>query len=101
MTGDIMKCHMCGIDKDPAILEKYPFADEDGIIEDPIEPLFDIDCQPGGPGGMNLRPWKKITLCHSCWHRLKPDMWTCQEHYEARNPVTPYNELPDLPENEI
>ena len=96
-----MKCHVCGVEKDPAVLERYPFADEDAIIEDPIEPLFDLDCQPGDESGNAHGVWKKITFCHTCFHRLRPDMWTCQEHYEALNPVTLYNDLPDLPEDEI
>lgn len=96
-----MKCHICGIDKDPAILERYPFADEDGIIEALIEPLFYLDCQPGDASGNAPGVWKQITFCHTCFHRLHPDMWTCQEHYEALNPVTPFNELPNLPEDEI
>jgi hypothetical protein len=96
-----MKCHVCGVDKDPDTLEVFPWHEEHGIVDYPIEPLFDLDCQPGDPGNIAGRPWKKITFCHTCFHRLNPDMWTCQKHYEALNPVTPFSELPDLPEEEI
>ena len=74
-----MKCHVCGAE----------------------ESFSPIDCQPGGPGNLQGRPWKRINLCEECWDRLDPDMWTCQEHYESLNPVTPFNELPNLPEEEI
>jgi len=74
-----MKCHACG----------------------ETESVGCIDSQPGGPGNLHGRPWKKISLCGECWDRLDPDMWTCQDHYESLNPVTPYGALPDLPEKEI
>jgi hypothetical protein len=61
------------------------------------EILLNIDCQPGGGGvGFEEKNWKNVTLCHSCWHKLEPDMWTCQEHYKALNPIIPYDELPNL-----
>jgi hypothetical protein len=90
-----MKCHVCGIEKDPEQLEVFPWHEEHGIVDYPIEPLFNIDWCPAG-GVIEEGDWKNITLCHSCWHRLKPDMWTCQEHYESLNPVTPYDDLPTL-----
>jgi hypothetical protein len=91
----IAKCNVCGIEKDMNILEKYPWAEEEGITKRPIEPLLNIDCQPGGVG-FEEKNWKNVTLCHSCWHKLEPDMWTCQEHYKALNPIIPYDELPNL-----
>lgn len=57
-----------------------------------------IDCQPGDQRTGNPGKWKRIRLCKGCWRRLNPDMWTCQRHYEALNPKTPYNKLLDMPE---
>lgn len=94
-SGNLKPCHACGVQKDPSVLEVYPFPDDCIITEEPIAPLFEIDCQPGGTG-FGPGEWKVISLCHACFHRLLPDMWTCQDHYEALNPVTPYGELPNL-----
>lgn len=57
----------------------------------------DFDCQPGGPG-ISEGEWKLLFLCEPCYIRLDPDMWTCQDHYELLNPVTPFKDLPDLEE---
>jgi hypothetical protein len=92
----IAKCNVCGIEKDMNILEKYPWAEEVGITKRPIEPLLNIDCQPAGVKLGEGGDWKNVTLCHLCWHKLDPDMWTCQEHYETLNPITPYDKLPNL-----
>lgn len=59
-----------------------------------------LDCQPGDETMTQPGEWKRIDLCHPCWDRLNPDMWTCQEHYESLNPVIPYCELPGLPKDE-
>ena len=34
MGFKMMQCDICGIEKDPAVFEKYPYPKEDGIIED-------------------------------------------------------------------
>lgn len=60
-----------------------------------------IDSQPGDEKPGNPGEWKRIHLCEACWDRLEPDMWTCQDHYESLNPITPYDALPNLPEKEI
>lgn len=76
-----MKCNICG---------KVEVRDDEWI-----------DSQPGDHKPNNPGKWRKIHLCKACWKRLNPDMWTCQTHYESLNPVTPYNELPALSEDEI
>ena len=92
-----MKCHACGIEKDPEVKEIDPYDPlQTGL---PRRPLADIECQPGGVTPSE-GDWRVITLCRKCWHHLNPDMWTCQEHYEELNPVTPFNELPILTPDE-
>jgi len=56
-----------------------------------------IDAQPGDHKSGNPGKWKRIHLCETCLERLDPDIWTCQKHYEILKPITPYDELPDIP----
>jgi len=77
-------------------LEKYPYAEEEGIIDDPIPPLFDLYCEPASKSGV----WKKISVCHECFHKLSHDMWTSEECWIKLNPVTPFDQLPNLPDNQ-
>lgn len=81
-------CHACGVVKDPESFEVYPY-EEDPIVNDrPISPTFQVRCDV--PTGFKL-----ATICHHCFHRLEPDMWTCRQHWEALSPVTAYDDLPD------
>jgi len=84
-----MKCHGCGVEKDPSVKEVYPYP-SDGLTDDPMEPLITFDCSvsPGGGG------WKMVIVCHECFHRLDPDMWICQSIWESINPVVPFDSLP-------
>ena len=93
-----MKCLACGRDKDLTVLETYPYL-EDGIITNPVKPLFDLDCQPNSDS-FN-RGWKKVIVCHECFHQLDPDMWISEGMWKALNPVVPFEQLPDLPNNKI
>lgn len=91
----MLKCHCCSVEKDPSILEIYPFPD-DGIVDDePIPPFFDLDVQPEGDikGGGT---WKRATVCHSCFHKLEPDMWISEKIWMSMNPSTPFIDLPFL-----
>lgn len=85
-----MKCHACGVEKDPSALEGYPWPEEDSITDEPIPPFFELDVEPSDGGGR----WRRCTTCHSCFHRLSPDVWISQRGWESLNPVTPFADLP-------
>jgi len=82
------KCLACGVEKDTSIKEVYPYPD-DGIIDEPIEPLMNIDCQGAD--------WRVATVCHECFHKLEPDMWISDRCWLALKPITPFDQLPKLP----
>lgn len=89
-------CFSCGVEKDTEVLEVYPFAD-DGIVDDePITPLFILDCQ--GPVIVddpdNYSEFRMTVVCHSCFHKLSPDMWISKNCWDSLNPQTPYEKLP-------
>jgi hypothetical protein len=79
-------CLACGVEKDRSIREVYPYAEEDGLIDDPIDPLMEIQCRG--------RDWRVVTVCFDCFHRLSPDMWISEACWLSLNPVTPYDQLP-------
>ena len=79
------KCLACGVEKDPALKEVYPYP-QDGLIDEPIAPLKTIDCQ--GPND-----WRVVTVCHDCFHKLDVDMWIGEQCWRALNPITPFEEL--------
>jgi hypothetical protein len=83
------KCLACGVEKDTNVKEIYPYPDE-GIIDEPIEPLMKIDCQSDSG-------WRVVTVCHECFHKLDPDMWISEAGWQALNPKTPFQQLPVLP----
>lgn len=81
-------CNGCGAEKDPAALELYPWPDEDGVTVGLISPLFHVEVA-GGSG------CRVAAVCHSCFHRLSPDMWISRAGWDAIRPVTPYEGLPE------
>jgi hypothetical protein len=91
-----INCFGCGIEKDTDILEVSPFAKEDYLIDDPIEPLFILDCEgdpiPNDPN--NYSEYRMVVVCHVCFHALSPDMWIGKECWESINPKVPYDKLP-------
>jgi len=94
-----MKCLACGVEKDPAQKELYPY--DDGQVQDePIAPLYRLDVQgpaiPNHP--MGYSEYRETVVCHECFHRLEPDMWISEECWKRLSPVTPYNLLPLLKE---
>lgn len=97
-----MNCLACGVEKDPAQKEMYPY---DGVLdrEEPVAPLHSLDVQgpaiPSHPLGYS--EYRKTVVCLECFHRLEPDMWISQEGWESLNPLTPYNQLPFLQEATI
>jgi len=89
----IQKCLACGVEKDTSIKEVYPYP-EDGLIDDPIRPLFsDIHCE-GGIGYPS--DWRVVTVCHECFHKLNVDMWISDDCWLSLNPITPFEQLPKL-----
>ena len=92
-----MKCLSCGVEKDAEVNEVYPY-EEDGLIHEPIPPFFEIDCQPLEDVAEVDSRWRKVRVCHECFHRLKPDMWIGSRCWKALDPVTPFADLPLLEE---
>lgn len=87
-------CLACGVEKDPAVDEKYPWPDEDYVSDDPIPPFFVLNCEPED----DAAEWKETRVCHACFHKLSPDLWISQRCWEALRPVTPFGELPTFKE---
>jgi hypothetical protein len=85
------KCLACGAEKDISIKEVYPYPDDGVIVDEPIAPLFSIDCQPGASDG-----WRIVAVCHECFHKLDVDMWISEKCWLALNPITPFEQLPKL-----
>jgi hypothetical protein len=82
------KCQACGVEKDTEVLEYFPY--DHGIIKDePIPPLLTIGCQPNDTSN-----FRKVTVCHSCFFKLDPDMWIGEECWKKLNPVVPFKDLP-------
>lgn len=53
--GNKMKCLSCGIVKDMAILEVYPFPEDNCLTTDPLPPLLEVNTDiPDGKGGSGL-----------------------------------------------
>ena len=89
-------CFGCNLEKDSEILEVSPFADEDGLTNEPIEPLLILDCQgPQIPNDPNhYSEFRQVVVCHSCFHKLSPDMWISKSCWESISPYIPYEKLP-------
>ena len=87
-----MKCMACGVEKDLAVLEVYPFPDM-GLCDDPIPPLLALYCAPTNGSPSDL-PGRVVVVCHQCFEKLDPDMWTSKDCWEQLNPVTPFEALP-------
>lgn len=86
----MVKCHGCGVEKDPAVREVYPYPEDNIVTDRPIQPVFHLDCESDD------EDWRKVTVCHHCLHRLEPDMWISRRCWESLNPVVPFEELPIL-----
>ena len=94
----MIKCHGCGIEKDMSVLELYPFPEEDRNCDDPVPPIFKLDCKPWEP--YKEFGWKKVSVCHICFSKLDPDMWISSRCWNSINPITPFEELPALKDEE-
>lgn len=87
------KCFGCGVEKDLGCLEVYPYPEDHRLCEEPLEPLFVLECQPGGPG-FGEGEWRAVVVCHECFRKLDPDMWISENCWKNINPVIPFDELP-------
>jgi hypothetical protein len=85
-----MKCFACGVEKDMAALEVSKWAEEDGLCDEPIEPLHVIECQSITYPNI----FKATVICLECHHKLQPDMWISEPMWIALNPVIPFDRLP-------
>jgi hypothetical protein len=94
-----MQCLGCGVEKDPAQKELYPYVADGLDCGAPISPLLAIDCQgPRIPNDPNrYSEFRAVLVCHSCFHKLEPDMWVTAEGWLKLNPLFPYEKLPRHP----
>jgi hypothetical protein len=81
-----MKCFGCGVEKDLEVWEVSPHHEEDGLCDEPLPPLFVVEC---GAGQMAV-------VCHECFHTLSPDMWISRRCWESINPTIPFERLPAI-----
>lgn len=92
----MLKCLACGIEKDMQVKEVYPH-EGDHLISDPIDPLMELDCQGDELNdGTGYSDFRRVLVCHGCFHKLSPDMWISKAGWESLSPITPFNELPKL-----
>jgi hypothetical protein len=92
----IKLCQVCLVPKDTDKKEVYPY-EEDHIIGDPIDPLMELDVQPDlDPQGNPLGLWRRIEVCHECFHKLSPDMWISEEGLRRVGCKTAFTDLPLL-----
>lgn len=84
-----MRCYGCGIFKEVDNNELYPYPDEDGITDNPILPLFTLECQ-------TQSGYKAVVVCHECFHKLQPDLWIGENCWLSLNPIVPIANLPDV-----
>jgi hypothetical protein len=92
-----MKCYGCGIEKDLTKDEIYPWPEDERLTEDPIPPLLMLECQRGLPlPGEPCGDFKAVIVCHSCFHKLDPDMWIGEACWRSISPVIPFDNLPPV-----
>jgi hypothetical protein len=85
-----MECYGCGVKKDMTILEQSPYWKEDCLSDEPIQPLFVIECQ----SDTDQSDFRNVVVCHECYHKLEPDMWISESMYKALNPKIPFQQVP-------
>jgi hypothetical protein len=86
---NLQSCPCCLAVKDIDVKEVYPFPEEVRFIEDPIDPLLELDVQPAGDG-----EWRRIRVCHQCFSKLDPDMWISEHCLKSIGCKTPFTDLP-------
>ena len=90
-----MNCFGCAVAKDPLVNELYPFVEGGIVTDEPIAPLFVLDCQ----GSTNRAEYRVVVVCHACFHRLAPDTWISEACWLKLNPTIPFARLPLLSES--
>lgn len=73
-------------------LEISPYHEEDVICDSPIPPLSVIECSAKNN---HLDVCKIVVVCHECFHKLQPDIWIGEEHWEGIDPVISFDKLPN------
>lgn len=91
-----VKCMGCGVKKDRNQLEVYQWPEEERLCTDPLPPLLEVDAEPWDD--VETKDWRRATVCHSCWRKLDADMWISSRCWKKLNPVTPFEDLPLLKE---
>lgn len=87
-----VRCFGCGVEKDAAATEIYPY--EDLTQDEPIPALMTLDCEGRTPGRES--DWRAVVVCHECFHRLEPDMWIDDRGWAHINPKVTFENLPAL-----
>lgn len=85
-----MKCMGCGVNKDLAVEETYPYPEDERLCDGPLPPLFVLECQPNTKG----QKWRMVVVCHECFKKLDPDMWIGEQCWISITPTTPFEKLP-------
>lgn len=87
-----MKCFCCG-NEIVELPEGDPRRrDEDDEAVCHYAPAFVLEVLAGGPGG--LSGCRAAVICWECLNKINPDMWDCDEYWNARNPVVRFDKLP-------
>ncbi len=92
-----VRCQACGVEKDPAVKEVYPYP-EDGLSDGPMNPFLKLDCAFITPINQD---WRVATVCHACYHRINPDGWIDERKWTPLDPITPFEDLPAQPYNDL
>jgi hypothetical protein len=85
----LVKCFACGVEKDTEVLEPFPYPD--CFVDEPLAPLWILDVQSND---WPPREWRTTVVCHECFHKIDPDMWIREDHWNNINPVVPFDRLP-------
>jgi hypothetical protein len=87
-----MQCWGCGTEKDTSAFEAYPYPEEERLTDEPIPPLFVIDCQPQEKE--DGHDYRVVVVCHECFHKLDVDMWIGSRCWRKLNPKIVFEKLP-------
>jgi len=88
----VEKCLSCGVEKDINSLEVYPYEGDCIITDEPVQPLIDIECQ----SVIDHTDFRLASICHSCFHKVQPDMWMSAAEWKSLKPNTAFSDLPKL-----
>ncbi len=94
----IKSCLACGVQKDMDVKEVYSHPETERLTEKPIDPLLELDCQgdpiPDDPNG--YCDYRRVIVCHECFHKLSPDMWIGVDCWRSLSPLIPFEQLPKI-----